>query len=499
MGISVRGKVNAGFAAMDITPKQGTHLAGSGAGVHRPSGNVLDKLYAKAAVFKSEKMTLVIIEMDVTIITDEYADRIAEGIMKALDLPREHVMIMGTQTHSAPGLGYFNIDIDYSLDIPKEREYILGGEKAFFDMASEQAIAAAIEAENNVKPLCMQTKRAMVRGLAFNRRIICRENQEETIDTEVSYKVGIAWKKGDVIMPFPMDNTSVNNPFGPDYMSHEEGPIDNEVLVASFMNEDGSIESMMLHFTCHPVNAYCNPDTYLDVSADWPGVWAQMMQERCNTQKLPITINGCCGNTNPIDPYMADQVTDAVKMSEKLADMGERLVGAMGHRDCDEALLDARLEWIPLEYREMPQWRKDQYREILGDDISKPKYAEDGSLDVDWFYAASSYSVELQMKREPVFMYPVQVFRIGDLAVVGLAGEPFSEGQLRLKMESPALLTVVGHMANKYVGYIPTKEGCAHGGLEAHPLHTYWNKMEPDALDKIVDKSVEILNDLYKN
>lgn len=499
MGISVGGKVNAGFAAMDITPAQGTHLAGSGAGVHRPSRNVLDKLHAKSAVFKSENMTLVIIEMDVTIITDDYADRIADGIMKELNIPREHIMIMGTQTHSAPGLGYFNIDNDYTLDIPDDREYIRGGEKAFFDMAADQAVKAAVQAEKNVKPLYMQTKRAMVRGLAFNRRIICRENQEETIDTEVSYKVGIAWKKGDVIMPFPMDNTSENNPFGPDYMSHEEGPIDNEVLVTSFANEDGSIESMMLHFTCHPVNAYCNPDTYYDVSADWPGVWAQMMCDRFNTDKLPITINGCCGNTNPIDPYEADMVTDAVKMSGKLADMGEKLVKAMNYENCREAVLDARLEWLPLNYREMPKWRIDQYNEILGDDISKPKYAEDGSLDVDWFYAASSYCVELQRKREPVFMYPVQVFKIGDLAIVGLAGEPFSEGQLRLKMESPALLTVVGHMANKYVGYIPTKEGCAHGGLEAHPLHTYWNKMEPDALDKIIDKSIEILNELYNN
>ena len=498
MGITVTGKVNAGFASTDITPPSGTHLAGSGAGVHRPSENVLDKLHAKAAVFKSSDMTLVLVEMDVTIITDDYADKIAKGIMDALKIPREHIMIMGTQTHSAPAVGYFNIDKDYPLNIPENREYIRGGEKAYSDMAAQKAVEAAVQAEKNVKPLYMQTRRAMIRGLAFNRRIICRENQEETIDTEVSYKVGIAWKKGDVIMPFPMDNTSENNPFGPDYMSHEEGPIDNEVLVSSFANEDGSIESMILHFTCHPVNAYCNPDTYYDVSADWPGVWADMVRNRMNVGQLPVTINGCCGNTNPIDPYEADQVTDAAAMSGKLADMTEKLVNYMNYENAEDAKLDARFEWLPLNYREMPQWRKDQYEKILGNDISTPAYAQDGSLDVDWFYAASSYCVELQRKREPVFMYPVQVFRIGDMAIVGLAGEPFSEGQLRLKMESPALLTMVGHMANKYVGYIPTKEGCAHGGLEAHPLHTYWNKMEPGALDKIVNKSIELLNDMYR-
>lgn len=497
MGLNVYGKVNAGFAAVDITPKPGTHLAGSGAGVHRPARKVLDLLHAKAAVFKDGEKTLVIVELDVTIITSKYADKIAQGIMDALSIPREWVMVMGTQTHSAPGVGYFNIDDDYPLDVPQEREYIRGSEKEYSDFAAEGAIRAAIEAEKNVRPLKMQTCRAMKRGLAFNRRIICRVNQEETIDTEVSYKVGIAWKKGDIIMPFPMDNTSENNPLGPDYMSHEEGPIDNEVLAACFADEDGKIESMILNFTCHPVNGYCNPETYDDVSADWPGCWANQVKEMTGAKELPLVINGCCGNTNPIDPYEADMVTDANRMAEKLTEVTGRMVDLMDFSKCEESKLDAKMEWIPINYREMPQWRIDQCKEILGDDISKPKYAPDGSLDVDWFFAASSYGVTLEMKREPVFMYPIQVFRIGELAIVGLAGEPFSEGQLRLKMESPALITVVGHMANKYVGYIPVKEGCFRGGLEAHPLHTYWNKLEPDALDKIVDKSVEMLKDTW--
>ena len=509
----VKGKVNAGFAAVDITPALGTHLAGSGAGVHRPARKVLDPLYAKAAVFTDGTRRLVIVELDVTIITSKYADKIAAGIMEALNIPREWVMVMGTQTHSAPGVGYFNIDDDYPLDIPDEREYIRGSEKAYSDFAAESAIKAAIEADKNIKPMNFETRRAMKRGLAFNRRIICRVDQEDTIDTEVSYKVGIAWKKGDVIMPFPMDNTSENNPLGPDYMSHEEGPIDNEVLATFFTDFDGNMVSAILHFTCHPVNAYCNPDTYDDVSADWPGCWANQVSKEYKMSQLPLVINGCCGNTNPIDPYEADMVTDAEKMASQLTEVTEKMVKVMKD-DAEKASsedgiyqsnfefcarLDAKLEWIPINYREMPQWRIDQCKEILGDDISKPKYAPDGSLDVDWFFAASSHGVTLEMKREPVFMYPVQVFRIGDLAIVGLAGEPFSEGQLRLKMESPAPITMVGHMANKYVGYIPVKEGCDRGGLEAHPLHTYWNKLERDALDKIVDKSVEILDTMWYN
>ena len=399
MALTAGGRVHAGFAAVEITPPMGTHLAGSGAGIHRPAQTVLDPLYARAAVFSSGETTLCLIEVDAAIISSEYAEKIASGVMQALALPREAVMVMGTQTHSAPPLGYFNVDDDYVLDIPAEREYIRGGERAYPEAAAQKAIAAAVEAKQNGKPLLMQARRGIRHGLSFNRRAISRvtENAE---DTELSYKVGLSLEKGKVIMPFPMDNTALKNPVGPDYISHLEGPTDDEVLAACFIDEQMQIESLLLHFTCHPVNAYCNDATYYAVSADWPGTWAQAAAERLHTKHLPLVINGCCGNSNPIDPYQPDQVLEPEKMG-------------------------------------------------------------------------------------------------GELAIGALPGEPFAEGQLDVKLRSPAPLTIVGHMANKYVGYIPTKAACAAGGLEAHPMHVYWSKLEPDALQKITDKSVELLNELY--
>ena len=184
-------------------------------------------------------------------------------------------------------------------------------------------------------------------------------------------------------------------------------------------------------------------------------------------------------------------------MGGALAELTQKLVHLMRFDAAEDVKLDCRMEELPLGYREIPQWRKKQCEEILGDHPERSKYAPDGSIDVEWFYAASTRSVELQQQREPVFRYPVQVFRIGELAIVALPGEPFAEGQLDVKLRSPAPLTIVGHMANKYVGYIPTKAACAAGGLEAHPMHVYWSKLEPDALQKITNKSVELLNELY--
>ncbi len=498
MALNVSGKVNAGFAAADITPKMGAHLAGSGAGLHRPAQSVLDRLYARAAVFQNDGTTLVVLELDVTLISSEYAEKIASGVMDALKIPRENVMVMGTQTHSAPMLGYCSVDEDYVLDIPEDREYIKGGERAYSDFAAEQAIKAAVEAAGKVRPLKMQVSRGMKRDLAFNRRVISRITTGADEDDALSYKNGLTLEKGKITMPFPVDNMALRNPQGPDYISHVEGPIDDEVVVACFIDEDMQIESLLLNFTCHPVNAFCNDSTFYAVSADWCGAWGSTAKERLDAKTLPLVINGCCGNTNPIDPYQPDMVLSPRKMGEKLTELTEVMVHRMRFDKGEDVTLAAALEWLPLDYRTITEERKKEVEAILGDHPECPKYQPSGELDADWFVAMSTKSVRLLEKREPKFLYPVQVFRIGELAIVALAGEPFSEGQLDLKLHSPATLTVVGHMANKYVGYIPVKEGCERGGLEAHPKVTYWSKLAPDALEKIVDKSVELLEKLYQ-
>ena len=88
---------------VEITPKPGTHLAGS-VGRHRASQVILDPLYARAAVFAAAGGKLCFLSLDVTIITQEYTDRIRKGA-EALGFDPAAVMVHATQTHSAPAVG----------------------------------------------------------------------------------------------------------------------------------------------------------------------------------------------------------------------------------------------------------------------------------------------------------------------------------------------------------------------------------------------------------
>jgi hypothetical protein len=129
----------------------------------------------------------------------------------------------------------------------------------------------------------------------------------------------------------------------------------------------------------------------------------------------------------------------------------------------------------------------------------QPKWLKDDPNRVDpgWFHAASTKSIEYCRKRMPEFLYEVQVLRVGDTAFVGLPGEPFVEGQLQIKLKSPAKPTYVAHMTTQYVGYIPTREACLRGGHEANVQCTYWAKLAPDSLDRIVEAAGQVLGEVW--
>ena len=117
-----------GAAMVDITPKAGTHLAGSAGGEHRPAQSVLDPLYAKAVVFESDGRKLCIIALDVIIVTGEYTALIRKAAKERFGFDPDAVMVHAIQTHSAPSCGNLMLDPDFPLDLPPHLEYLRGAE-----------------------------------------------------------------------------------------------------------------------------------------------------------------------------------------------------------------------------------------------------------------------------------------------------------------------------------------------------------------------------------
>ncbi len=437
--------IQVGTSAVDTTPKPGTHLSGSGMGDHRPARQVLDPLYAKAIVFKSGDSKLCLLTLDICIITEDFTARVREA---AKHVGIDHVMVHSLQIHSAPSTGICMLDPDYPFAVTPETEYLLGSEKAYVDYLLSRAVQAIEQANADLEPAQIAHGRSRRDDLAFNRR--------------------------------------------------EEGTIDPEVGVCAFRAADGRLKAVLLHYSCHPVNVFLNGvlsaprKHYFAVSADWPGVWSAETQREFGGHA--IVVNGCSGNINP-GPYRRETVWDHVKQGRELARTAREIIP--GLRYGEAAGISVATRRVVLPYREVPAERLAEVERILGGTLA-PRFAADGNADGEWFLAASTKSVELLRRRSPQFEYEIQVFRIGEVAIVSMPGEPFSEGQLAVKAASPAQLTIVAHMTTQYVGYLPTRDAYTRFGHEANRDCTYWAKFAPGSLEIAVDTVNKMTRGLWK-
>lgn len=462
----------AGAAMVDITPPPGTHLGGSGMGERRPAQSVMDPLYAKALVLESGGRRLCVVTLDAIMVTADYTARIREGIRREAGVEGDAILVHAIQSHSAPSLGHFMLDPDFPLETSPETEYLRGGESAYADQAAAAAIEAAATASRRLRPVRAAVGRAVADGLAFNRRGVRRD--------------------GSVFMPRPLGRD--RQPFGPTELCFLEGPTDPEVGVLCLQDLTMRPVAFLLHFTCHPVNVFGRRETYCAVSADWPGAWCQALRDACGPDVVPLVLNGCCGNINPWHPFDPDFRPDHRRMGRVLAETSLRVMHSL--RFSAGLRLDWRSRQIRLPYRDIPAARQEEVARILGRSPQPPR-GPDGEVDPRWFLAASTRSVELCRRREPLFPYGIQAFRVGDAALVGLPGEPFVEGQLAIKTASPAPFCFVAHLISQYVGYLPTREAFARGGHEANPEVTYWAKLAPGALETVAGHAREMVDAMF--
>ena len=172
-------------------------------------------------------------------------------------------------------------------------------------------------------------------------------------------------------------------------------------------------------------------------------------------ETVPIVLNGCCGNINPWNPFDPDCWPDHRRMGHELTVLSERIIHSMTFEW--SSALDWRTEIVGLEYRDIPESRRWDSR----------------------------------------FPYEMQVFRIGDLAIVGLPGEPFVEGQLAIKTSNTAPYIFPAHLTTHYVGYLPSWEAYIRGGHEANAEVTYCAKPAPGSLEVVVDKAVSVIGELF--
>ena len=234
---------------------------------------------------------------------------------------------------------------------------------------------------------------------------------------------------------------SVRHKIPPDERIGPEGPADEHVRVAAFIDRNEKPRAILVNFAAHPVIEMC----IKQLSPDYPGEMCLELQRR-HPGAVPLFLQGACGNLNP--PKVATSAEDAQQYGRQLADAVDAALKTSTPDNGNQLAVHRRPVHLPLRKHDPQQEAKTLETEI----------------------AAA---------------------RIGSAAFVFLPGEPFIELAIAIRKASPFPFTAVMGYSEDYIGYIPTDRAFQNGGYETRPGR--WSRLAPGSQAIVCEQAIQLL------
>ncbi len=237
---------------------------------------------------------------------------------------------------------------------------------------------------------------------------------------------------------------SVRQQIPPDELIGPEGPTDDQVRVATFIDQNDKPVAILVNFAAHPVIEMC----IKQLSPDYPGEMCLEIERR-HSGAVPLFLQGACGNINP--PMVATSADDAQQYGHQLADTVDAALRQSQPVPGNQLLVHRRSVHLPLRGHEPQQGAK-------------------------------------------TLVTRIAAARIGNSALVFLPGEPFIELAIAIRKASPFQFTAVMGYSEDYIGYIPTDRAFKNGGYETRPGR--WSRLAPGSEAIVRDEAVRLLGAL---
>jgi neutral ceramidase len=425
--------IRVGFGVGDITPQTGMQIPG---GFHKHySKGALEPLLAVACVLNDDKETIALVGIDTVAITKEAVKQARELIEKEMKIPRAHILIGASHTHSGgPVIGTAGSDLD----------------PLYLDILTRGIVSAVGQAWRSLHAAEVGIGSGKEDTIAFNRRFLMRDGREITHPG----KPGTP-HHGDIVGP--------------------AGPTDPDVGVIAARAPAGKVLGVVVHFGCH--STVVNGDFF---SPDYAGYLRKHLKAQYGESTPVVFLLGPCGDITQVD-----NLSTAVEFGVEYADLMGRKLAAETIRTI------GRMQWgsdIPLAATVVAPMLAirpdpDPVRE-------KPGFGLGSSWDAE--YAKERTVLAAMRQAAPTIECEVQGIRIGPLGIATNGAEFFCEYGLRIKKCSPFHPTWVVSLANEYIGYVTTANGFVAGGYEPRTARS--SRMAIDTGQKLVESALEALN-----
>jgi len=423
--VAAEPKLRAGAVAIDVTPTEFPISVNGGFADRKPS-KANDPLHARCIVLDDGTTKLAIVVVDSCMLPRELIDEAKVRASEKTGIPTTNMLVSATHTHSAPtSTGVFQSDPDITYV-----KFLTGKIADGIIAANGQLKAAEVGWGVEKEP-----------SQLFNRR----------------------WKmKPGTILKDPFGNATDRVRMNPGHknpdLDEPAGLIDPDVSILAMRTLDGKPIALLANYSLHYVG------DLPAISADYFGVFAERIAMKLAkpAQDPPfvgILSNGTSGDVNNVDfkntPVKTQpgercrNVAEVVATAAKKANDGAKFSGRI--------TLAAAEQEVELKVRKPTADELKRAKEILekaGDRVlntSEEVYARETLL-------INKYPDTVKLK--------LQAFRIGELGIVAIPCETFTEIGLEIKKKSPLEQTFTIELANGYNGYLPTPAQHELGGYE---------------------------------
>jgi len=457
----------AGVGRCDITPVPGTPQGGWGAATHQRGLDADMPLYATALVLKNEETTVAIIDLDLIGFETDWANKILDAVVDLTGLSRQSIRLSWTHTHSGPNTFRLKT-ITEGLDM------VL----SYMDSLPLRIAGAVWKAQQNLKAVRVNAGMGQC-AINVNRRLKLPDG---------SVVVGRNW----------------------------DGPADRTVRVVRIDDLDESPVATILHYACHPTTMAWDCEYF---TPDYPGMARQTVERELGG--LALFLQGATGNLTPRRGFTGDVKVyrhlgfllglEAAKVAAEIETLPkeEHFQGVLPSgapialyedRPKDEAPPELRVVWrtlkLPVNPRRPPA-EMEAEAEAARKQLERTRQAGTEKE----IQAATSRATQAGWRAEYSRLYhgktqiawPLQGIRIGPVALLAIAGEPFTEINHDIVTKSPFAHTLFSGYSHGGFGYIPASTAYAEGGYEVEA-----SPFSPDAHGIIVQEALAILDELAK-
>lgn len=456
--VAKAGELRAGAFAMDVTPLK-FPISMNGNLQDAPAKKAADPIHARCLVLDDGKTRVAFVVVDNCVIRRELMDDAKQRATKLTGIPTDRMLISSTHSHSCPSVaGTFQSE--------PVREYV--------EFLTERIAAGIKQANDNLASARVAWGVGRDESQVFNRRWWLKEPTHETNPFGLIDKVRM--------------NPGYNNP----KVTKSAGPVDPEVSFLSVQSLDGRPRAFLANYSLHYVGG-----TGGDLSADYFGAFAERVgqllkaDDSSSGPKQPafvgIMSNGTSGDVNNIDfgLTMPPKFQPFEKIKLVANSVATAAVAAHGkaayHSNVSIAMRETEIEL--------------KVRKPSADDLAAAKERLSKAGEFPYKTMPDIYAREtLLMAESPdTVKLKLQAIRIGELGIVAIPAEVFTEIGLELKRRSPLKPTFTISLANGWDGYLPTPQQHELGGYETWRARSSY--LEVDASSKIVETLLKLLKE----